>query len=115
MLETDAAAVADRIADTIAEVMRERGLDPASIAPEARLTEGLGLKSMDLARIVLTLEDELEVDPFQTVPITSIRTVGDLTAAYLGALGLGGAPAPAAPDMAAEMQAARARRAGRRR
>jgi len=99
---------------TIAEVMVQRGLDPAGIAAEAKLSDTLGLKSMDLAQIVLTLEDELETDPFQTIPITSIRTVGDLVAAYAAALGLGSA-APGAQDMAAEMAAARARRSGRRR
>jgi len=102
------------IHQTIAEVMAQRGLDPAGIAAEAKLSDTLGLKSMDLAQIVLTLEDELEVDPFQAIPITSIRTIGDLVAAYAAALGLEGAAAPAAQDMVAEMAAARARRSGRR-
>lgn len=98
---------------TIAEVMAQRGLDTAGIAAEAKLSDTLGLKSMDLAQIVLTLEDELEADPFQTIPITSVRTVADLGQAYLVTLGLAEA-APAA-DMADEMAAARARRGGRRR
>ena len=86
-----------------------------AIAPEARLSETLGLRSMDLAQIVLTLEDDLDCDPFQEIPITSIRTVGDLTGAYLAALGLAEAARPGAQDMAAEMAAARARQARRRR
>lgn len=103
------------VEETIAEVMEARDLDPTLISSSAKLSETLGLRSMDLAQIVLTLEDELETDPFQTIPITSIRTVGDLTAAYLSALGQGDAPAAGAQDMAAEMEAARARRARRRR
>ena len=103
------------VEETIAEVMEARDLDPSLIAPAAKLSETLGLRSMDLAQIVLTLEDELETDPFQTIPITSIRTVGDLTGAYLSALGHGDAPSAGAQDMAAEMEAARARRARRRR
>jgi len=108
-------AIARRVAGTIAEVMAQRGLDPAAIAPEAKLSDTLGLKSMDLAQIVLDLEDGLETDPFQTIPITSIRTVGDLIEAYAAALGVGGAVAPGGQDMAAEMAAAKARRTGRRR
>jgi len=103
------------IHETIAAVMAQRGLDPARIADDAKLSDALGLKSMDLAQIVLTLEDDLETDPFQSIPITSIRTVGDLVAAYAVALGLSAETAPGAQDMAAEMAAARARRAGRRR
>jgi hypothetical protein len=46
------------------------------------LTYDLGLSSLDLARAVATLEFELKADPFDRVPITSVRTVGDLCAAY---------------------------------
>lgn len=107
--------IARRISAAIADVMEQRGLDAAQIAPEAKLSDTLGLKSMDLAQIVLNLEDELETDPFQTIPITSIRTVGDLICAYAASLGVAGAVAPGGQDMAAEMAAAKARRAGRRR
>jgi acyl carrier protein len=107
--------IARRITGAISEVMAERGLDVARIAPEAKLSDTLGLKSMDLAQIVLNLEDELETDPFQTIPITSIRTVGDLIGAYAASLGVAGATAPGGQDMEAEMAAAKARRTGRRR
>ncbi|HSF94124.1 MAG TPA: acyl carrier protein [Thermohalobaculum sp.] len=107
--------VASAVRATIAAVMAERGLDPVELAAEAKLSDTLGLKSMDLAQIVLTLEDELETDPFQAIPITSIRTVGDLVTAYGVSLGLIDAAAPGAQDMGAEMAAARQRRAGRRR
>lgn len=117
MLETtgDMERVAATVRETVAAVMRERGLDAAAISYEAKLSDTLGLKSMDLAQIVLTLEDDLETDPFQAIPITSIRTVGDLVRAYGVSLGLVAAEAPGAQDMAAEMAAARQRRAGRRR
>jgi acyl carrier protein len=117
MLETVASLerVKAAIHETVAGVMATRGLDPAGIADDAKLSDTLGLKSMDLAEIVLTLEDELETDPFQEIPITSIRTVGDLVTAYGVALGLVDRSAPGSQDMAAEMAAARERRAGRRR
>ncbi len=98
------------VEETVADVMAQRNLDAALISADAKLSETLGLRSMDLAQIVLTLEDDLETDPFQQIPITSIRTVGDLTQAYLAALGLAAVPGAGAQDMDAEMAAARARR-----
>jgi acyl carrier protein len=117
MLETtpNARSIEETVRETIAGVMAARDLDPGGIEPGAKLSETLGLRSMDLAQIVLTLEDDLETDPFQEIPITSIRTVGDLTQAYLVSLGLSQAAAPGVQDMAAEMEAAKARRARRRR
>jgi acyl carrier protein len=113
--EVIARRIAVAISGAIADVMAERGLDATRIAPEATLSDTLGLTSMDLAQIVLNLEDELEIDPFQTIPITSIRTVGDLIGAYAASLGVAGATAPGGQDMEAEMAAAKARRTGRRR
>ena len=117
MLETTLteARVEEMVKSTIAAVMTARDLDPGTIELLARLTETLGLRSLDLAQIVLTLEDDLNIDPFQRIPITAIRTVGDLTDAYLVALGLSDRAVPGAQDMAAEMEAAKARRARRRR
>ena len=109
------ARVAEAIHGAVATVMRERGLDTSLIADGAKLTDTLGLKSMDLAQIVLTLEDELGTDPFREIPITSIRTVGDLVRAYAVTLGVAAGAVPGGQDMAAEMEAARQRRAGRRR
>jgi acyl carrier protein len=117
MLETtlNRDRVEKMVESTIASVMAARGLDPGGISPPAKLSETLGLRSMDLAQIVLTLEDDLNTDPFQAIPITSIRTVGDLTQAYLVSLGLSEGELPGAQDMSAEMAAAKARRAHRRR
>jgi len=117
MLETTLTPgrVAATVKVAIAVVMTARDLDPDGIAPGSKLSETLGLRSMDLAQIVLTLEDDLNTDPFQAIPITSIRTVGDLTQAYLVSLGLSDGNVPGSQDMAAEMEAAKARRARRRR
>ncbi|MFQ5565792.1 MAG: acyl carrier protein [Paracoccaceae bacterium] len=117
MLETTLTEtrVEETVTGTVAAVMTARDLDPGMIEPQARLSETLGLRSLDLAQIVLTLEEELKVDPFQTIPITSIRTVGDLTDAYLVSLGLSDRAVPGTQDMEAEMDAAKARRVRRRR
>ena len=107
--------VEETVVATIAAIMTARDLDLGAIDPLAKLSETLGLRSMDLAQIVLTLEDDLNTDPFQQIPITSIRTVGDLTQAYLVALGLSDDITPGMQDMVAEMAAAKSRLARRRR
>jgi acyl carrier protein len=117
MLETtnNHRSVKETVETTIAAVMVARSLDTSTIDPQAKLSETLGLRSMDLAQIVLTLEDDLNIDPFQQIPITSIRTVGDLTTAYLVSLGLSDDSLPGSQDMAEEMADARARIMPRRR
>ena len=107
MLESD---VRKTVSEAVQTVMVARGLDTGAFRPDAKLADGLGLKSMDLAQIVLELEDAFDCDPFQKIPITSIRTVDDLAQAYLVTLGLADRDAPL--DLLAE---ARARRAPRRR
>ena len=64
-------------------IARERSPDIDAVRPDQMLVEDLGLRSLDLARIVAKLELKLSVDPFaERVAITSIRTAGDLCAAY---------------------------------
>ncbi|KOV61484.1 hypothetical protein ADL01_31010 [Streptomyces sp. NRRL WC-3618] len=47
------------------------------------LVDQLGLESLHLARLVAVLEMELDTDPFSDdMPITGVRTVGDLLQAY---------------------------------
>jgi acyl carrier protein len=72
----------------------------AQIQASDRLTVELGLKSLDLARLITILELELGVDPFaRLVAITDIRTVGDLCEAYRRALSPESAMAPPAIDL----------------
>jgi acyl carrier protein len=43
----------------------------------------LGLNSLSLAQLLIQLEEEIGVDPFNDdFPVTNIRTVGDLITAY---------------------------------
>ena len=72
-----------RIYAVVTKVVRDRSPDAPEVAPHHGLTTELGLESLDLARIVASLELELEADPFSSlVPITDVRTVGDLVSAY---------------------------------
>jgi acyl carrier protein len=68
---------------TIQSVMEDLDFAVTAIHDHDALVDDLGLKSLDLARIVAILELKIEVDPFaELVSVTSIRTVGDLCAAY---------------------------------
>jgi acyl carrier protein len=71
------------IDNVLLTIVREKSPDVAEILPNQSLVEDLGLRSLDLARIIAKLEMKLGVDPFaELVSITSIRTAGDLVAAY---------------------------------
>ena len=64
-------------------VAREKVPDLETVRKDQMLVEDLGLKSLDLARIIAKLEMKLSVDPFaELVSVTSIRTAGDLCSAY---------------------------------
>jgi acyl carrier protein len=68
---------------TLRQVAGDRGRVLDSIRGESSLVRDLGFESLDLARIIAILYMKLQADPFsRLVPITSVRTVGDLQAAY---------------------------------
>ncbi len=97
----------------IAEVMSdgEPGVLPVAVAMEATLTGDLGLQSIQLAELVAILEQDLKVDPFAAlVPITSVRTVGDLCEAYRRGLAGEQPSTEADADVMAARQRAQARR-----
>jgi len=98
------------IESAVRQVATDRGLVLAALRPEAALVDELGLRSLDLARIVAILQLRLGVDPFASlVPFTSVRTLGDLQRAF--ELGLSGAAPAAAADPGQDR--ARARLAAR--
>jgi hypothetical protein len=73
------------ILTVLEKVGRDRGIEPTAFLPQRGLVD-IGFKSVDLARIVALAEIQLGIDPFETRPITDIRTVGDLCRAYEDAL-----------------------------
>ena len=102
----------EELEQTIHEVLREvaadRALPAADLAPHRRLVDDVGFKSLDLARIVAHLEHRLGLDPFaRLVPITRVRTVGDLEAAYRQARQEAAADEPEAGLAAARARGAR--------
>lgn len=69
--------------EVVLEIVREKTPSVTQVGNHQSLNADLGLKSLDLARIVANLEMALEADPFaELVSITSVRTVGDLLNAY---------------------------------
>jgi len=65
------------------EIVNEVAGPVEHLDPDRLLVDQLGLESLHLARLVAVLELELDTDPFSDeVPITSVRTVGDLLQAY---------------------------------
>lgn len=72
---------AEVIKETIVRVLREGGREDPAIADDDLLRESLDLDSMDLAVIVVRLEQQLGVDPFRTRR-TPVHTVADLIAQY---------------------------------
>jgi acyl carrier protein len=72
------------VRDQVLLLLDEKDLPVRHIGSEDRLNADLGLTSLDLASLVAALEMKLKADPFQElVPITCVRTIGDLEAAYV--------------------------------
>lgn len=75
----------DVVLDILGRVLEEEGLEQTEIVDSSRLVDDLGFKSLHIARILAMLELEFDYDPFGSgrVPITAVRTVADLCAAYV--------------------------------
>jgi acyl carrier protein len=78
------AEISEAVRDQIGLLLDEKDLPARNLGADDRLNVDLGLTSLDLAALVAALEMKLKADPFQElVPITSVRTIGDLEAAYI--------------------------------
>jgi acyl carrier protein len=80
----------DRILHSIAEAIRSvlgsKGENIPEIGPETSVDRSLGLDSLDWAAVVVQLEAELGVDPFQESVSRELRTLTDLVDLYETAL-----------------------------
>jgi len=85
------AEISKAVRDQVRLLLDEKNLPVREIGSEDRLNADLGLTSLDLASLVAALEMTLKADPFQElVPITSVRSIGDLELAYVKFFSRGG-------------------------
>lgn len=71
----------------IMHILNEKELSIHALDNDMTLNATIGMTSLELARLVSVLDDKFGVDPFmELIPITSIRTIGDLINAYQQAL-----------------------------
>lgn len=73
------------IVDTINKVRTDSGRESLEVKDTDALMVELGLNSLDLAVLVVSLEKSLGVDPFRNGSGTA-RTLGDLVTVYEQAL-----------------------------
>ena len=76
------AATLDRVIDQIKDVYANKGAEAPSLRAESVLGPEIGLESLDLAEIVVRLEEEFGQDPFAEGMVPNIRTIGDLSQLY---------------------------------
>lgn len=75
------------IQEQIRAILAEQSRNIPKLSAKDKLSDTLGLSSLDLATLISELELALDADPFaELIPVTSIRTVGDLVRAYQMAL-----------------------------
>jgi len=75
-----------RIETVVNRVLTESGRPSRIFEDDDSLTQTIGLTSLDLAQVVVSLEQEFGVDPFR-VSVPRITTLGDLVALYQDAVG----------------------------
>jgi acyl carrier protein len=80
-------AIEAEIETQVHAILSEKQRPIRKLTPADKLNDTLGLSSLDLAILVSELELSFGADPFaQLVPITDIRSIGDLVRAYSLAL-----------------------------
>lgn len=71
------------IHEVVLQIAKQKTATIEKVENHDHLTQDLGFRSLDLAQLVAILEFKVGVDPFaKLVPVTSIRTVGDVCDAY---------------------------------
>ena len=78
---SNANATRQTIVDTINKIRTDLGRETVTPEDSDALTGELGLDSLDLAQLVVSLEKELGVDPFRDGSATA-RTLGELVQVY---------------------------------
>jgi acyl carrier protein len=70
------------IRGVIDAILKRRDADGLEVRPDSRLTDDLGLDSLELAELSASLEDDLGSDPYTEGIVPA--TVGELVGFYRG-------------------------------
>lgn len=70
------------VIDLMREIFRAKGLAVPDLTPATELGADLGLESLDLAELVIRLEEKTGKDPFANGAPRRIQTISDLAALY---------------------------------
>ena len=79
------AEVRAQVVSVIQRILTDSGRTPGDLADDDRLTGAVGLDSLDLAVMVVGLEQSLGIDPFRegAAPVATIGALVDLYAERL--------------------------------
>lgn len=70
--------MAESTLETVQRILVDNlGSDVGATKPEANLSDDLGVDSLDAAELVMSLEEEFDIE-IDSVQAESLRTVGDL-------------------------------------
>lgn len=72
----------ERVIACMADVFRNKGLEPPELSPSTGLAPELGLDSLDYAELIVRLEAEFGLDPLQDGQVPELRSIADLAALY---------------------------------
>lgn len=74
------------VMQVIQETLAEKGVLVPFLTLESSIGQELGLDSLDWAAVVVRLEEETGIDPFQQGLGEELRTVSDFVDLYLAAI-----------------------------
>lgn len=75
-------SIEEAVLDTIEKFTQQKTKQVGPVVRDKKLVQDLSLTSLDLAEIVVELEDLLNIWPFDEVSIVKVETVGDLIDLY---------------------------------
>jgi acyl carrier protein len=71
-----------KVIDALKAVFANKGAEPPALTPDTPLDGTLGLESLDLAELVVRLEQAFGTDPFAEGNVPQVGNVRELAALY---------------------------------
>ncbi|UCF68990.1 MAG: hypothetical protein JSV80_06820 [Acidobacteriota bacterium] len=79
--------IAQKVIAVITETLHAKGKTDTDVSLDSPVDRRLGLDSLDWATVVVRLEEETGVDPFQEGLSRELNTIADLVELYAAAAG----------------------------